>query len=70
MAQFMNYYSKAHISQTCHFAVFLNPIERESIKRFFHRFEEPSEQDNVASTTCSSENEVNGGHSSAAEELP
>ena len=66
MAEFMTYCSKANISQTCHFAVFLNPVERESMDWFFHIMQEPN--DNVASTACSSENGVNHGDGSAAEE--
>ena len=58
LAQFMCYYSKANVSQTCHFAVFINPIERESTDRFFHRFEEPRDSENAASTACSSGDEV------------
>ena len=70
MAQFMTYCSKANISQTCHFAVFLNPVERESMDWFFHIMQEPNERDNVASTACSSEKGLNDGDSSAAEESP
>ena len=70
MAQFMNYCSKANISQTCHFAVFLNPVERESMDWFFHIMQEPNERDNVAPTACSSEEGLNDGDSSAAEESP
>ena len=68
LAQYMCYSSKADVSQTCHFAVFINPIERDSIDQFFHRFEETRERDNVASTTCSSGYEVNEEHSSAVGE--
>ena len=69
LAQYMCYCSRANVSQTCHFAVFINPIERESIDQFFHRFENSSERDNVASRTCSSGNEVNGVHSSAVDDF-
>ena len=68
MAEFMTYCSKANISQTCHFAVFLNPVERDSMDWFFHIMQDPNEHDNVASTACSSENGVNDGDGSAAEE--
>ena len=70
MAQFMTSCSKANISQTCHFAVFLNPVERESMDWFFHIMQEPHERDNEASTACSSEKGSNDGDSSAAEESP
>ena len=68
MAQFMTYRSKANISQTCHFAVFLNPIERESMDWYFHIMQDPNEEENVVSTACSSDNGVNDGDVSAAEE--
>ena len=67
MAQFMTYRSKAYISQTCHFAVFLNPIERESMDWYFHIMQDPNEGDNEVSTACSSENGENEGDGAAAE---
>ena len=58
LAQFLCYHSKANVSQTCHFAVFISPIERESVARFLHQFEPPRGSEDAASTACSSGSEV------------
>ena len=49
--------SLAALSQSCHFAVLINPIERASIDRFFHRLDAAPRCVHAASTACSSGDE-------------
>ena len=49
--------SAAALSQSCHFAVLVNPIERASMDRFFHMLDAAPVCVHAASTACSSSDE-------------